>query len=497
MASEDKKARERRRHPRVELEMPVQVFKGEELVLRGRTVNVSTSGILAKGEDHVRNVPAEGENVIVGFGIPGEGEEDSRAEARVVRASIESESHCAFEFPQPPRFLHAPILVGKHQSMIDLKERIARLAEHPVNIFLHGESGSGKNVAAKALHYCSELKDDPFVRVNCPSIPDTLFESYLFGSEKGAYTGANAARPGLFRIANGGTILLDEISAIPSNMQAKLLRVIEEKEFLPVGAHESVKVDVRIIATSNADMNKRVREGGFRHDLFYRIAEVSLRVPPLRDRPSDIPLLADHFVRKYCDEYDMEYRPLDRETLETFRRYPWPGNVRELENTIKRGLLLGQFRLGEEGSLETSLGAGAESNGGNHNRQDFPSLKRVRRMVEKRAIENALNWAERDKERAAAALGVSYRTLQRKLRDYSRDNGENGMGELREELTRIAELGDIDNGAKSLDRIAEKAEEKTIARALDAADGDRTRAAALLDVSYRTLLRKTKKYGLT
>ena len=226
-------------------------------------------------------------------------------------------------------------IVGESEKMKKVLELVSRAAETDSNVYIQGESGTGKELIAKALHLASSRKDGPFVAINCAAIPETLLESELFGFRKGAFTGAFYSKKGIFAQAHGGTIFLDEISEMSLSMQAKLLRVIEEKEFYPVGSEKPIKVDVRIIAASNKDLEKEVQKGNFRKDLFYRIYVIPIKLPPLRERKEDIPLLAKHFLKKFSQKMKKNIKGFSPGALQKMMLYSWPGNVRELENVVE------------------------------------------------------------------------------------------------------------------------------------------------------------------
>ncbi len=226
-------------------------------------------------------------------------------------------------------------IVGKSEAMKRLLDLVSRAAQIDSNVYLQGESGTGKGLIAKALHLASKRKDGPFVAINCAAIPETLLESELFGFEKGAFTGAIYSKKGLFVQANNGTLFLDEISEIPLSMQAKLLQALEEKKFYPLGGELPVEVDVRIIAASNKDLKEEVKKGNFRDDLFYRIHVIPIKIPPLRERKEDIPLLANFFLKKNCDKMNKNIKGFSAKALKKMMMYSWPGNVRELENAVE------------------------------------------------------------------------------------------------------------------------------------------------------------------
>ena len=231
-------------------------------------------------------------------------------------------------------------IIGESESMMQVSQVVALAAGTDSNVFISGESGTGKGMIAKALHQLSSRKDQPFVAINCAAIPANLLESELFGFEKGAFTGAVASKKGLFVQADGGTIFMDEISEIPIPMQGKLLKALEEKEFYPLGTHRKTKVDVRIVSASNKDIEKEVEAGNFRSDLFYRIHVIPIRMPPLRERKEDIPLLATYFLAKVAEKLKKPAKTLSPAAMQRLTIYPWPGNVRELENIIECAVVM-------------------------------------------------------------------------------------------------------------------------------------------------------------
>ena len=231
-------------------------------------------------------------------------------------------------------------IIGHSEAMKRVFDAVALAAETDSNVFISGESGTGKGMVAKALHQLSKRMDKPFVPINCAAIPATLLESELFGFEKGAFTGAVASKKGLFVQADKGIIFLDEISEIPLHMQGKLLKAIEEKEFYPLGSHKTVKVDVRIVSASNREIEKEVEKGTFRSDLFYRVHVVPIKVPPLRDRKEDIPILVEHFLAKMAEKLEKPAKSLSPTALQKLMLYAWPGNVRELENIIECAVVM-------------------------------------------------------------------------------------------------------------------------------------------------------------
>jgi two-component system response regulator AtoC len=230
-------------------------------------------------------------------------------------------------------------IIGTSQGIAELYTILERVADTPTTVLITGESGTGKELVARALHEHSSRKDKPFIKVNCAAIPKELIESELFGYERGAFTGAVASKPGRFELANGGTLFLDEIGEIPVEMQVKLLRALQESEFERVGGIKTIRVDVRLVAATNRDLKKLIASGVFREDLFYRLNVVPIRLPALRERTGDIPLLAEHFLTKFNERLRKKVEGVDTDATEVLVSYPWPGNIRELENVIERAVL--------------------------------------------------------------------------------------------------------------------------------------------------------------
>ncbi|MDP3540146.1 MAG: sigma-54 dependent transcriptional regulator [Azonexus sp.] len=294
-------------------------------------------------------------------------------------------------------------VVGHSEAMHEVCERLRRIAPTPATVLLTGESGTGKEVAARALHRMSNRASGSFVPVNCAAIASELIESELFGHVKGAYTGAQQSREGLFYYARGGTLFLDEIAEMPPAAQAKLLRVLEERRIRPVGSEQEIPVDVRVIAATNRDLKAEVAAHRFRQDLYYRLQVVEVTLPPLRDRPEDLPLLIEHFMAQLSPYLDVPRLALDARTLARMAAYEWPGNVRELKNFIERSLILGWFDLGPEPKASAAqVGATDES----------------LEAVEKRHILAVLAACEGNKSEAGRRLGVSRKTLDRKCQAW-------------------------------------------------------------------------------
>ena len=326
------------------------------------------------------------------------------------------------------------LLCGDNRKMIAVREIIEQVADTDITVLIRGESGTGKEVVARTVFQLSNRRDRPFVKVNCAALPSELLESELFGFEKGAFTGAQKRKLGKFEFANHGTIFLDEISEMHPSLQAKLLQVLQDGEFSRLGGESDVRVDTRIIAATNRNLEEAVQEGTFREDLFYRLNVVTIQLPPLRDRKDAIPLLVDFFLQKYNEQYRKSLPPLSPETLATLIQYHWPGNVRELENMVKRMVVLGNERsVLQEISLkeapaprEPAGGLDLEALGAdlvNGTGIDLKAIsKRAAQIAEKRVIERVLQQTRWNRKEAAERLQISYKALLYKMK-------EAGLGE--------------------------------------------------------------------
>jgi two-component system response regulator GlrR len=287
-------------------------------------------------------------------------------------------------------------IIGKSKKMQDVMEQIARAAETDSNVCIYGESGTGKELIAKSLHLLSSRKDKPFVAVNCAAIPEGLHEGELFGYEKGAFTGALRNKRGFFAQAHGGTLLLDEVSEMPESMQVKLLRVLQEKQFYPLGGEKSMEVDVRILTATNKNLDDEVANGRFREDLFYRIYVIPIYLPPLRERKEDIPPLVDHFLNKFNKKMKKGIKGISTPALQKLLAYSWPGNVRELENTIEYAVAMtAQEVVGEGLILQTR--ASEEDR--------LTTLKEAKNEFEKSYISNILSLSGGNVSKAAKLAG--------------------------------------------------------------------------------------------
>ncbi len=309
--------------------------------------------------------------------------------------------------------------VGEAPSISRLMSVLPRVAENRAPVFIQGESGTGKEILARLIHQMSSRSSGPYLTLNCANLPRELVESHLFGHKKGSFTGAIDDMVGAFERADGGTLLLDEITEIDLSVQAKLLRVLQESEFQRIGSTDVQKVDVRVIATSNRNLGEAISHGVFREDLYHRLAVFPLTVPPLRERSSDVPLLAEHFVRKYCALYDLSPKALSKPLVDRFLRYAWPGNVRELENMVQRGVLLSAERSTiEENDVYDAFFTDADAS----RKADGAASAQTIDDMERHMILQALREAGNNQQVAADKLGISARTIRNKLKKY-RDDG--------------------------------------------------------------------------
>lgn len=306
----------------------------------------------------------------------------------------------------------AGTMLGVSPQVSELRGLLAQVAQTRGTVLITGESGTGKEVAARQIHTLSAHVAKKFVAINCGALPENLLESELFGHKKGAFTGAVADKAGLIAVADEGTLFLDEIGDMPKSLQVKLLRVLQEREFVPVGDTQPIKVNLRVIAATNRDLSAVVASGGFRQDLYYRINVVELKMPPLRERIDDIPLLARHFIDKYVREFGKRVRGLSGEACRALLHYPWPGNVRELENVIERALILcGDADMIDLKDLPASIVGEREL------LQAPLKLEAAVKQFSRAHILSVLDATEGDKREAAKALGISLSSLYRKLEE--------------------------------------------------------------------------------
>jgi two-component system response regulator PilR (NtrC family) len=314
-------------------------------------------------------------------------------------------------------------MVGNSPAMHSIYDMIKRVALTPTNVLITGESGTGKEVVAKAIHYNGPLKDRPFVTVNCGAIPENLMESEMFGHKKGSFTGAVVDKMGLFEVADGGTLFLDEVGELPLTIQVKLLRAIQERVIRRVGATDDQKIEVRIIAATNRNLEEMVQKGGFRQDLFYRLNVINIKTPSLRERREDVPLLAAHFLKKYNDRLNKNIGGISTEAMEILKKYDYPGNVRELENLIERTVALegGATILPESlpPMVNTSSGRKMASSNEIEIGDDGVDLDKVMGQIEKELLVKAIHAAGGVKKRAAKLLHISFRSMRYRIEKYN------------------------------------------------------------------------------
>ena len=322
---------------------------------------------------------------------------------------------------------HFDNILGQSPKMLALYDLLEKVGPTKTNILIAGESGTGKELVAKAIHYNSPRKDKPFVTLNCGAIPEFLIESELFGHMKGAFTDAIATKKGLFEMADEGTIFLDEISELPLLMQVKLLRVLQDKEFKRVGGTEDIRVDVRIMSATNKDLEEAVREKRFREDLFYRLNVIQIKLPPLRDRREDIPLLIMHFLKRYSEELNKNITGISPETLRVLLNYDFPGNVRELQNIIERAVALESTQELTSQNLSSYL----DQQPSLRKRSidlDIPNegldLEKVVEELERNLLVKALDRTKGIKKKAAELLRIKFRSMRYRLEKYGLNQGE-------------------------------------------------------------------------
>jgi two-component system response regulator HydG len=311
-------------------------------------------------------------------------------------------------------------IIGKSRRIKELFENLSLIAPSDATVLIYGESGTGKELVANAIHQNSPRAQNPFIKVSCAALPETLLESELFGHERGAFTGALARKAGRFQLADGGTLFLDEVNVMSSTTQVKLLRVLQEREFEPLGSTKTIHVDIRLIAATNKELEAEVKEGRFREDLFYRLNVVPIHLPPLRERKEDIPLLAEHFFQIYQEKNKKSVKGFLPKTIDTLMRYDWPGNIRELENVIERAILLCRSEYISPKDLPPPL------QGEEVGEQPIISIPpgMTLEQVEREAIIQTLEETGGNRTQTAQILGISRKTLQNKLKEYGLEEKE-------------------------------------------------------------------------
>jgi two-component system response regulator HydG len=332
---------------------------------------------------------------------------------QAVRTVLAARAHA--DTVEPTRRDAFAEIIGTSPALQDILGLARRVGPSSATVLLEGESGSGKELIARAIQQCSQRSQQPFIRVNCAALPETLMESELFGHERGAFTGAVRARPGRFELADKGTLFLDEIGDMSLSTQTKLLRVLQEGEVDRVGGTRTRHVDVRVIAATNVDLEKAVRDKRFREDLYYRLRVVQLHVPSLRERRGDIPMLVEHFVKRYAERDGKDIVGVEARAMQSLLEYRWPGNVRELENAIERGVA-----LTTEGPLQLDC-LPAEFRERPAQREVTFSIGTSIADIERRMIAETLRYTDGDKSQAAKLLGITVRTIYRKLERRRRD----------------------------------------------------------------------------
>jgi len=321
-------------------------------------------------------------------------------------------------------------IIGKNEQVRRILDQVQTVSNTSAPVLISGETGTGKEQIAKITHFLSDRRDKPFVSVNCAAIPENLLESELFGYSKGAFTGASADRKGKFELADGGTLFLDEIGDMPVHLQSKILRALQEKEIQPLGSEKPVKTDIRIIAATNRELEEMVSSGRFRSDLYFRLNVINLKLPPLRERRDDIPLLADYFIKKYSAEYSKSAAAISRDTEEIFMRYGWPGNIRELENVIERAVIMSQGNIIDPSLIPENMKAQEHQRSGDYPLREhiLGQMKQaghknlqadVIGSMEKILIEEVMVKANGNKSLAAKMMGINRNTLKSKMREYN------------------------------------------------------------------------------
>jgi DNA-binding NtrC family response regulator len=349
--------------------------------------------------------------------------EHTELKAIIAKAARQSDLNARNVVPDESRLRIE--IVGKGARMVELQQIIAKVADAPSTVLIQGESGTGKELVATALHEKSHRRDKPFIKINCAAIPRELVEAELFGFEKGAFTGAVQSKPGRFELADGGTLFLDEIGEIPIDMQVKLLRAIQESEFERVGGVKTTRVEVRLVVATSRDLTREIAAGRFREDLYYRLNVVPVKLPPLRERRDDIPLLVEHFRQKYNARLKKSVERIEDDALAALAVYAWPGNIRELENVLERTILFAEGPIIRASDLPPSLGASSHAEGtppsGTPALQPGPLKEIVKgqvQAIERDLIVRGLEVTGGNVTRTAKLLKISRKSLQMKMKEF-------------------------------------------------------------------------------
>jgi Nif-specific regulatory protein len=321
-------------------------------------------------------------------------------------------------------------MVGKNEQVRKILEQVKTVSNTSAPVLISGETGTGKEQIAKIVHFLSDRRDKKFISVNCAAIPENLLESELFGFSKGAFTGASGDKKGKFELADNGTLFLDEIGEMPLHLQTKILRALQEKEIEPLGSEKTVKIDIRVVAATNRDLEKMVSENKFRADLFFRLNVINIKLPPLRERRDDIPLLVDFFVKKYNELYSKQIAGISKQAEELFMSYDWPGNIRELENVMERGVIMAQSSIIDASVIPESINKSKDPEAGAFNIKNYISdeIKNKNETnlasaiiggIEKILLEEVLVRTNNNKSKSAKIMGMNRNTLKAKMREYN------------------------------------------------------------------------------
>lgn len=383
-------------------------------------------------------------------------------------------------------------IIGKSDAIIELVELIQTASPSDISVLINGESGSGKEIIANSIHKLSNRKHKPFVAINCGALPEGLIDSELFGHEKGAFTGAVAQKKGLFEVADGGTIFLDELGEMPLKTQVRLLRVLETGEVIRVGGTESVRVDVRIIAATHRNLLDLIESKDFRRDLYYRLKAITIYIPPLRERKEDIPLLIDHFIRQYILSNHVIFGGIEQDAKDLLINYYWPGNIRELKNTLETLLVLCKGKAIDRNHVLQQLPDLHQNDNsyfGTQNRSLPVYLNKSSDQAERELIYQTLLSLKMDINEIKSMLGQLIQPIQRPtlpINTVTRDSYIENPNSY-----------DYRNDEKAIENFSmDEMEKEMIQKALERFDGNRRKAAAALNISERTLYRKIKEYDL-